>query len=501
MKKFTAICVAAVQSGVGKTTLTLGLLSALVRRGLTVQPFKCGPDYIDSGYHGGACGRVSRNLDPWLMGEEAVRDSFCRNVSGADVAVIEGVMGLFDGAEGDATVVCYRNDVKQNDQESEFRQNEQNVHNYSPNFVNSVRNIASGSAGLGTTAQVSVITGVPVLLLINGKGLAQSAAAMVKGYCELRKDVRIVGVIANNVNSAKHRRMIADSLSAAGLPPLMGVLPRDAGIAIPERHLGLVPGNENLLNEAWYSHLADVIEKNVDVDSVLDRFTCKRPAVPSSGAARDNDVVRVGLARDEAFHFYYEDNLDMLKEAGVELVEFSPIKDAKLPDGVSGLYIGGGFPEMFADRLSANTAMRSAISEFSRTGGRIYAECGGLMYLCRDLKGFKGEKLEMCGVIPASTVMEGKVRQIGYRKAVLVADGPFGVKGVELRGHEFHWSRTESGDSKADVAYSLRNSRNEDAGTEGFSIKNVFASYVHIHFASSPGVVVAFKQWMRGAVS
>ncbi|MDD5706638.1 MAG: cobyrinate a,c-diamide synthase, partial [Kiritimatiellae bacterium] len=456
----------------GKTTLTLGLLAALKRRGHRVQPFKCGPDYIDPGHHRRACGIPSRNLDTWMMGVDGVRASFARAASATDVAVVEGVMGLFDGASADRLE--------------------------------------------GSTAHVCKLLDLPVVLAVDARAMARSIAPLVKGFAEFEPGVRLVGVIANNVSSDSHAELLRTALSAAGLPPLLGALPRRAAWEIPERHLGLVADTESGLTDEWFAALAEGIEKHVDLARLLELTKTVRPrdrreglgfGVQGSGnenarcstldvrrSTLDASACRLGLARDAAFHFYYEDNLDLLRAAGVELVEFSPLQDARLPPGLAGLYLGGGFPEMFAAQLQGNAAMRTAIADFADRGGHIYAECGGLMYLCASLTDRDGKSWEMCGVLPARTRMQARLRRLGYVEAVTLRDGLFGPRGTRLRGHEFHWSALEPGGEDAEPVFEVHSASGDRAERVGLCRANVRASYVHVHFASNPAVA---ESWAR----
>lgn len=444
MKKtdFFRLCVAGTNSGVGKTTMTLGFLASLKRRGYVVQPFKCGPDYIDPGHHTRATGRQSRNLDTWMMGEEAVLKSYGNNCRVVDGAVVEGVMGLFDGA--------------------------------------------SPSSLVGSSAQVAKILDLPVLLVVNARSMARSLAALVKGFATFEPGVNIVGVIANYTGSARHVKIIEESLAAAALPPLLGALPKDSSWAIPERHLGLVTGFEHEEALSWYNRLADAVDAHLEVEKIIDLCRGTRPEPPAA-LKSPHPLVRVAIAHDAAFHFYYQDNLERLEAAGIELVRFSPLRDQGLPDNIAGIYIGGGFPEMFARELENNRDIRTAISDFAARGGCIYAECGGLMYLCRTLTDRDGCRREMCGVIPAATMMESRLHRLGYVEAETVSPGLFGPAGTGYRGHEFHWSSMVM-DDVLPPSVEIRKPGELSAKPEGIHLKNVWASYVHTHFASNPDI-------------
>ena len=479
----SAFCIAGSGSGVGKTTITIGLLRALKKRGLSPAPFKCGPDYIDPGFHKIASGTISRNLDTWMMGKEEVKNTFAKNTKNFDVAIVEGVMGLFDGAGiGDIT---------------------------------------------GSTAHVAKILNIPVLLVVNARGIAGTIAPLVKGFIGFKEGVNIVGIIANNVGSERHAKMLSDALDQANLPPLLGFLPRDNNVVMPERHLGLVPVTENK-EEDFYDILGDNIEKYFQIDKILDitqlqatRWTSgdacptkrgwttedgcptKEALQPGTilGEKTDTCPAKLGIALDDAFHFYYEDNLDMLREAGIDLIPFSPISDSKLPEGIQGIIIGGGFPECFSAKLAENTVMKQQIANFADAGGFIYAECGGLMYLSDGITTNDGHKYSMCGIIPIWTKMENKLRTLGYREIRTIEDSPLGPKGTIYRGHEFHWSSVIEEAATATKPFcEIRNARKSDWEHAGYRCKNVFASYIHAHFASNRELVKNVVQWCKGTV-
>ncbi len=434
---FSAFCIAGTQSGSGKTTVSLAIIGALARRGLRVRPFKCGPDYIDPSYHRQAAGVESVNIDTWMMSPDGVRNSFARNAVDADVAVVEGVMGLYDGA--------------------------------------------SASSLEGSTADCAEKLGIPVVLLVNAKGIAGSIAAIVKGFNDFSKNIRICGVIANHVGSESHSRLLREALAANGLPPLLGALPHDEVWNLPERHLGLTPFCENSKNSEWFNSLADAAEKHIEIDRLLAISKIDRPKhlqesfpVPFS---------RIAIAKDEAFNFYYSDNIHVLRMAGFELVEFSPLKDKKIPDRTDLVYLGGGFPEMFAEELAQNCEIRRSIKEFADLGGRIYAECGGMMFLCRSLRNLQGKEFPMCGVLPAVTFMGDRMRALGYREVTTLHDMPFCKAGTVMRGHEFHWSYFTP-DYVLPPLYRARNSKGA-VSDSGVVLGSVTASYVHLHFVSN----------------
>jgi cobyrinic acid a,c-diamide synthase len=439
---FSAIVVAGTHSGVGKTTITLGVIGALARRGLTVQPFKVGPDFIDPLHHTHACGRASLNLDGWMLSPATNRARFARATADADAAVIEGVMGLFDGSEG--------------------------------------------KSDRGSTAEMAKQLKLPFALVIDASAMARSAAALIHGFARFDPDLRLAGVILNNVGGDAHAEMIRDAV--AGEVPILGALPHVPDLAVPERHLGL-----HLPHEArrdWVEKLATLIEQNVDLDRLLNATSTERPVAPAAVSA-PSPTARVGIARDEAFCFYYADNLELLEQAGAELVEFSPLDDP-LPDGLDGLYLGGGYPELHAAELAGNEATLQAIRDFAAAGGPIYAECGGLMYLGETLE-LEEAKYRLCGVLPFSTRMPSPLK-LAYVE-IETTDGMFGA-GRTARGHLFHHSEL-TGKPTAERCYRLQTTCG-DRCEEGYRVGNVLASYVHLHFASAPHLAKAFLDTCLG---
>lgn len=428
-----AVLIAGTHSGVGKTTVTLGLMAALRARGLAVQPFKVGPDFIDPSHHTAICGRPSRNLDPFMMGLEGVRRSFCSAVAGADVAVVEGVMGLFDGL--DATEV-------------------------------------------GSSAQVAKALGIPVLLVVNVHGMSRSAAAIEAGFSSFDPDVRLAGTILNRVGSERHLSMLKNSLQR----PIFGALPRVKEMEVQSRHLGLVMGFEK---EHDRKALASLLEDHAAIDEILALHadpTCRTPE-PEAETKR---CVRIGVAQDEAFCFYYYDNLRELERGGAELIYFSPLRDA-LPD-VDGLYIGGGYPELHAAELESAPA-RNQIRKASEDGMPIYGECGGLMYLGESIETAEGSRM-MVGALPGTTIMTKKIQALGYVDADVAGPNPAFAQGRTLRGHEFHYSRFEC-ERDASFAYRLKRGKGIERGPKGRGLDglvehNTLGGYLHAHFYTVP---------------
>ncbi len=448
------IVVAGTESGVGKTSLTLGLVMLLRRRGLRVQTFKVGPDYLDPTYLALASGRACYNLDGWMTGEAYVRELFCRVSQDVDIAVVEGVMGLFDGAD-------------------------------------------EGSLS-GSTAQVANWLAAPVLLVANVHGMARSLAALVHGFSTFEPSISVAGVIANHCGSEGHGGILANSLRLASLPPLMGTVQRNVLPELPSRHLGLVTADADRLPPATLEKLADALAPGFSLDLILQTARAAPPlAVESAGLPRaiadKGPGPRLGIARDQAFHFYYPDNLEALQRAGCQLVPFSPLHDAALPKGVNGIYLGGGYPEEYAAELAANTEMLADIRGFAGSGGLIYAECGGLMYVSDSLETTDGKLHRMLGLLPATTRMSKSLRSLGYREATLLQDGPLGRRGDQLRGHEFHYSEL-IGIPDWQAAYQVTPRRSQGESYEGFqnAAGSILASYLHLHFGSQPAAVEHF---------
>lgn len=477
------LVIAGAWSGSGKTTVSTGLMAALGRRGLRVQGFKVGPDYIDPTYHQAATGRPSRNLDLWLMGAENVLASFVRAARDADLAVIEGVMGLHDGR---------------------------------------------GPSGEGSTAQLARLLEAPVILVVDVKGMGRSAAALVAGYRDLEPGLNLAGVILNRAGSAGHAALVAEAVAAAGVP-VLGWLPADAQVARPERHLGLVPagtgaaGGDDALG-AYLDRLAALCAERLDLDALV-ALARRAPAVPRAGRAGGRAVhggrpggssflagggrtgrVRLAVAWDAAFHFYYRDALDLLEELGADVVTFSPLADCDLPADSDGLLIGGGFPELHAADLAANVAMQAAVRRAAAAGMPIYAECGGFMYLCRSLIDGAGREFPMVGLVPARAVMTGRLAGFGYKEATALRDTLLLPAGGRVRGHEFHYARLEWDEPPPQGwphAYLLRRGSGAEAGAHGAGLPDgwaeggVLASFLHVHLGAEPRLASRLVERMR----
>jgi cobyrinic acid a,c-diamide synthase len=451
-----SIIIAAPQSGSGKTTITLGIMACLRRRGLKVAPFKVGPDFIDPGYHRLVCGRPSINLDGWICTEEFVKETFAHHTRDADIAVIEGVMGLFDGIDGVSEA--------------------------------------------GSTAQIAKMTGSAVIFLVDARSQARSAAALVKGFAEFDPAVKLAGVIFNNVASENHGRILREAL-AAGCPDIsvLGCIPRDEALQIPSRHLGLLTVEENPPSAEFLEHLAGVMERQVDIGGVLS-VGATPCGCPESGrphrAAPTKELIRIAIAHDAAFCFVYEDNLRLLREEGAELVEFSPLMDERLPEGIDGIYLPGGYPELFAATLAANLPIKSAIRNVIESGMPVYAECGGFIYLTNGVEthcnaSLPGGETEFVGIFPVTTRLLPKRKALGYREVELATDSIIGRQGTVARGHEFHYSEMAELPASVERIYKVRKN-GIDLGVEGYRYKNCLASYIHLHFGSNPELAAAF---------
>lgn len=445
------LVIAGTGSGVGKTTITLGLMAALRRRGLNVQGFKCGPDYIDPTYHTAVTGRPSRNLDTWMLSHETMREIFLRGSRDAEISIIEGVMGLYDGKDPLSNV--------------------------------------------GSTAEISILLAAPVLLIVNVRSMARSAAAVVMGYQQLDRRVNIAGVVVNQCGSEGHYQIVKAAIEQECGIPVVGWLGRDGRLDIPERHLGLVPAIERGELTPLFEHAADLVEKGVNIDDIL-QLAENTPLMswPESRLFRSGFVVgnraTIAVAKDAAFNFYYPENLDMLEQGGAKLVYFSPLAGEKVPAEASGLYIGGGFPEEFAADLAAHHEVQADIRVRAAQGMPIFAECGGYMYLSRSLTDRAGIKHTMVGLIPADVHMQGKLAALGYREATALTDCLLMKKGEIIRGHEFHYSKLTPLEENYPFVFETKGLRG--AGQEGYVNEDMMAGYTHVHFASNPKVVERF---------
>jgi cobyrinic acid a,c-diamide synthase len=466
------VVIAGTHSGCGKTTITLGILAALKKRGYNVQPFKAGPDFIDTGLHKLVTGRTSRNLDLWMCGSQYVQECFQRHASDADIAVIEGVMGMYDGNH------C--------------------------------------------TADLAVALDLPVVLVVDAYAMAESAGAIVKGFVDYgtcrgkaRRAPAFAGVLFNRVASERHYKRLKDSIHDI---PILGYLPRNREFNIPHRHLGLVVAEEKPIDKNENDKLADAILEHVDIEKMLqstehriqntDRNNDKEG--PGSGLFTPGSEIKIAVAYDKAFCFYYEDNLELLKKAGAEIVHFSPLSDTEIPAGTDALYIGGGYPELHARKLSENRNMLDMIRDFSESGRPVYAECGGFMYLTEGIYDFDNVLYPMAGIFPFKTRMLKGRSRLGYREAVLKRDSVIGQYGAAVRGHEFHYSEIVSNTENANNTcrgevlsplstkiYFVKDGSGSKLDSEGYMINNTLGSYIHIHFGSNPAIAGNFIKFSK----
>lgn len=443
------IIVAGTGSGVGKTTVAIGLMAAYKARGFTVQGFKCGPDYIDPTYQTAVTGRESRNVDSWMCSDLAVKEIFVRGCRGADIAIIEGAMGLFDGKDP--------------------------------------------LADTGSAAEIAMITNSPVLLVVDCGGMARSAAAIVKGFQTLSSTIRLCGIVANRVGSEGHYELIRKAVEKECGIPVIGYLTKDDRLRMPERHLGLVPSIERGELKPFFNLLSETIQHNFDLERLYQIMGSK--SIESSkvlfGTQRQESQVRMAVAKDEAFHFYYPENLELLEHYGAELVFFSPLKGEQIPSDVHGLYIGGGFPEEFAAALSVQKDVLQSVREAIQSGMPTVAECGGFMFLSESIETVGGEEYPMVGLIPGKVKMHTKLAALGYRE-VRGMDKNFLIGlNDQARGHEFHYSTFEPSQNYTS-AYTATGSRGTKQ--EGVLLNNLVAGYTHIHFGSAPELV---QRWVE----
>ena len=434
-KSIPRFMIAGANSGSGKTTLTLGILRALKQRGLNVVPFKCGPDYIDPLFHRQAAGTPSWNLDAYLHSEQ----EFYRRTQGCDAVVVEGVMGLFDGIYPD------RLDA--------------------------------------SCAELAAKLSLPVILTVNAQGIGGSIAPLVKGFSQWHPEVKIIGVLANKVGSVRHADILKKALESASLPPLLGYLIRDEHLILPERHLGLAVGR---LDEYWLNELADEVERTVNLNKLLALTTGEIPCLP---VEKDPPAsLRLGVARDEAFCFYYEANLAALRQHGVEIVPFSPRHDPVLPEHLDGIYLGGGYPELYMQDLNANETMIESIRDFAENHF-VYGECGGYLYLLDSLENFAGETLPGLCLLPGRARMNRKLASLGYREV----NGPWG----RGRGHEFHYSSLIEPPPGPHLwqCSDAHGHQSECGGIQG----KVYGSYIHLYFADNPEILQSILKQMQPA--
>jgi cobyrinic acid a,c-diamide synthase len=451
------VMIAGTASGVGKTTITCGLIGVLRTLGLVVAPFKVGPDYIDPSYHARVAGRPCHTLDSWMVSHGALRQIFARATRAADIAVVEGVMGLFDGR--------------------------------------------SGGGEAGSTAEVAKLLGLPVVLVVDAAKTARSAAAQVLGFQRFDPALRVAGVILNNLASPHHAALCTEPITAATGLPVLGALQRTDALRVPERYLGLVPTVEGRVAEQFFADAIERVVAQVDLPQLL-RIADEvhQPEIHDEDspwpAVALPERLTIAVARDEAFSFMYPENLDLLTSWGAAVAPFSPLYDRALPAGTAGVYLGGGFPELYAEALAGNLPMLAALRAAAALNLPIYAECGGLMYLSEQLTDGTGRSHAMAGIAPLRSSMAQRRLTLGYRVATAQTDGPHLTRGQAVRGHEFHWSTLEQSPAPKDSAYEVDGGRHE-----GYARGNVWASYVHLHFATDTRIAPRFIAQCEAAAS
>ena len=455
LKPFPRLVIAGTHSGVGKTTVTLSIMAALRARGRRVQPFKAGPDFIDPGHHSAVTGRASRNLDGWMLGASLNRDIFVRAAADADFSIIEGMMGLFDGS--------------------------------------------SATEDTGSTAALAKQLEAPVLLVIDGSAMARSAAAMASGFARFDSKLNVRAVLFNRISGEGHYALLKDAVEAETDLAVVGYLRPDSSATIPDRYLGLMTAIEQSSVDL-YHRLAQAAMQTVELDRIeaLAR-SCPDLSSPPlrTSESHEQPKIRVGVAYDPAFCFYYQDNLELLEAEGAELVLFSPMRDQALP-AVDLLYLGGGYPELYGEALAANAAMRQEIRTFAGRGRPVYAECGGLMYLTQSIRDFEGRSHDMVGLFPAEAVMKRPGLTLGYRELELTQSCLLGAVGLTARGHEFHYSSLKAV-GPLEYACRLIDAKGQLRGQDGLMTGNTLALYTHLHFASQPEVARALIGAARNA--
>lgn len=438
-----AFIISGTSSGSGKTTVALGLMAAFREKGYQVQPFKCGPDFIDPGLHQLVTGKISRNLDLWMAGEGFSAETLLYNSQNVDIAIIEGVMGMFDG----------------------------------------------GHSSSGT---LSAFFDIPNVLVLDVRSMAESAAAIVKGFATLNPKAKLAGVILNKIASPRHLELVCGAIKEHCDVEILGYLPRTIDFTIPSRHLGLLTGDESPISQQSIKLLAQSVIDHIDLEKLYS--LSRPPQFPPLVATREAQraTCRIGVARDKAFCFYYEDNFDILKASGAELVFFSPLQDTHLPEKIDGLYLGGGYPELYGRELSANHQLKDEITEWIKSDRAVYAECGGFMYLTEGITDHDDIFHPMVGAFPVKARMKKQRASLGYREITTVKESCFGPAGTLLRGHEFHYSHIDKMPEQISRVYNVNN-----ATPEGYSTRRVLGGYMHLHFGYSPDVAHAFINYCR----
>jgi len=443
--KAPRVVIAGVQSGVGKTTISIGLMGALKRRGFKVQGFKVGPDFIDPTYHTMITGRQSRNLDSWMLNKRRLLELFTSAMRTSDIGIIEGVMGLFDGF--------------------------------------------SGTDETGSTIQISKLLKAPIILIIDVWGMSRSAAAIALGFKKMIGKIPLA-VILNRVGGKIHEQWVKDAIKEISNVQVIGAIPWNTEIKLPERHLGLIPAIESKPIETL-NMIVDFISQHVDLDKVIE-IAYSAPEIPEYDALKPKEkIVKIAVAFDEAFNFYYKDSLETLEKLGAEITFFSPLHDKTLPDNINGLYIGGGFPEVFAKQLEENQSMRNSIKKHAQEGIPILAECGGLMYLTNHIIDPNDKKYRMVGLLDAETLMTKKLH-LNYTLAEVIRTNPIVPKNIKIKGHEFHYSEIINIPHDAKMVYKMKIGNGITNKTDGWLEYSTLASYMHIHLTSNLRIPMKF---------
>ncbi len=452
--------IAGTGSNCGKTTLSLGIMKYFTLLGYKVAPFKIGPDFIDPGHHAEICGTTSTNLDSWMLSQEYNQYLFMKGCKHCDLAIVEGVMGLFDGY--------------------------------------------GGISEAGSTAQMAKWLNLPVILVVDAKGMAASAAAIVKGFESFDKDLNIAGVIFNRTGSPNHYQYLEAGIIKHCKAKPLGYILRDENLYLPDRHLGLITAREQSLTHKALMSLNSMIHKNTSLKEFvfhlpgIRKFSSEIPLYRQG--SHSSKKVRLAVAKDKAFCFYYPENLEILENHGAEIIYFSPLCDSSLPDNIHGIYFGGGYPEIYAETLSKNRPLLQEIKKKSLAGMPIYAECGGFMYLCSDLTGFSdNRKYPMASCFPFSVETSGKLRSLGYREITLLKKTLIGEKGAVLRGHEFHYSFLNDpvdGNGIENI-YNVKKRDKNRSELSGFLTKSTLGSYFHVHFGSCPKAGKSFVNALK----
>ncbi len=523
-----SLIVAGERSGVGKTTITLALLAYLKRQHLKVQSFKVGPDYIDPMFHQYVTGKPCRNLDPVLTSEVYVQQCFARNIQDVDFALVEGVMGLFDGVrffdhplETDRAVLLSSKWIdtgtrRHGDTGIEALREAQKFR------MNQLLERGEKDDGcfpdFASTAHISRLLDLPVLLVLDCSRLSASVAAIAHGFISFDPTINFAGLILNRVGSDRHLQLLESSLNVINLP-ILGVFRRHQNISIPDRHLGLVPTDEMPSLDSLIDNLVDLAEtcfdwekllplvkvENEKYQQVLSTNICSNknihlPSLVINDIQKRKSEILIGVARDRAFNFYYQDNLDILEELGAKIVFWSPLKDENLPEGIQGLYFGGGFPEVFAQELSENILVRKAVKEAIISGMPTYAECGGLMYLSEAIIDFNSQSWNMVGILPTKAVM-GKSLKLGYRQAITNINTPLLAANTQVYGHEFH--RSELTAIPSNPLYKMwrfdEDKNQSQATMEGWIFYQVHGSYLHLHWGNRVDIPRRFISYIKKA--